>query len=64
MVLERAANFGHLADAAAAGPLTPQELARPPQPMNAMFNLLLRFWPRRMAGAALIAPAARVRPTN
>src|SRR5438876_925724 len=39
-------------------------LARPPQAMNAMFNLLLRFCPRRNTGAPLIIPAARARPTN
>jgi hypothetical protein len=33
--------------------------------MNAMFNLLLRFWPRRKAGAPAMTPAvAKVRPTN
>src|SRR5262249_52346826 len=30
---------------------------RPPEPMMAMFNLLLRFWPRSSAGAVVIAPA-------
>jgi hypothetical protein len=29
-----------------------------------MFNLLVRFCPRTNAGAALMIPAARVRPTN
>src|SRR5881392_2948787 len=40
-------------------------LARPPQAMNAMFNLLLRFWPRRNAGApAITAVVAMVCATN
>src|SRR5213593_2675551 len=40
-------------------------LARPPQAMNAMFNLLFRFWPRRNAGApATTAVVARVLATN
>ena len=39
-------------------------LARPPQAIIAMFSLLLRFWPRRNAGAPLITPAARAPPTN
>src|ERR1044071_3229850 len=38
--------------------------ARPPQAMNAMFSLLFRFCPRRNAGAATTAPAARARATN
>src|SRR5688572_32335599 len=38
-------------------------LARPPEPMNAMFSLLLRFCPRRIAGAPAITPAVTsVRP--
>ena len=32
--------------------------ARPPQAIIAMFSLLLRFWPRRKAGAPAIAPTA------
>src|SRR5688572_33453039 len=40
-------------------------LPRPPEPMNAMFSLLLRFCPRKTAGAPAITPAAvSVRPTN
>src|SRR5262245_8569433 len=40
-------------------------LPRPPQAMNAMFNLLFRFWPRRSAGApAMTADLARVLATN
>src|SRR5687768_5795024 len=40
-------------------------LARPPEPMNAMFSLLFRFCPRRIAGAPAITPAViSVRPTN
>src|SRR5215213_9759918 len=40
-------------------------LARPPEPMNAMFSLLLRFCPRKIAGAPAITPAViSVRPTN
>src|SRR3569623_892437 len=40
-------------------------LARPPQAMNAMFSLLFRFCPRKIAGAPAITPAVvNVRPTN
>src|SRR5258705_11575438 len=40
-------------------------LARPPQAMNAMFSLLFRFCPRKIAGAPAITPAAiNVPPTN
>src|SRR5262245_66643700 len=40
-------------------------LARPPQAMNAMFNLLFRFWPRRNAGApAMTAVVAMVLAIN
>src|SRR6476646_5962979 len=40
-------------------------LARPPHAMNAMFSLLFRFCPRKIAGAPAITPAvASVRPTN
>ena len=39
--------------------------ARPPQAMNAMFSLLLRFCPGKIAGAPAIAPAdISVRPTK
>jgi len=40
-------------------------LARPPQAIIAMFNLLFRFRPRRKAGAPAITPAAaRAPPSN
>ena len=37
-------------------------VARPPEAMNAMSSLLFRFWPRRSAGAPVIAPAAATAP--